>query len=125
MRVSGLMPSLATKGLPEYPATSPVLHRPSPPFVDHPPDRPARVVGDIERPVRPHRHAHRPVLRARGVLFPEAVRERFVTADRLTVLEGHEHHAVPSLGERRTVPRAVERDERAAAIALRELSARV
>src|SRR5205085_1014740 len=118
-----LIPSLSTSDRLEYPATPfPGL---SPAFVDHPPDRAGRVVRDIQRPVRPHRHAHRAVLGSRAVLFPKAVRERLVAADRLAVLEGHEGHAVARLGERRTVPGAVERDERAAPIALGELGPRI
>src|SRR3989442_1803546 len=109
-----LMPSFATKGLPEYPATSTALYRPLPPlppFVHHPPDPARGVVRDIQRAVRAHGHAHRPVLRARGVFLPESIRERLICPNRLTVLERHEHDAVAGLGQRRPVPGAVERHE--------------
>src|SRR5213082_1979005 len=118
------MPSFCTSGFPEYPATLPPLPplcRLLPPFVHPPPDRPGRVVGDIQRSVRPHRHAHRPVLRPRGVLLPKPVRERLVAAHRLAVLERHERYPVARLRQRRAVPGAVKRDECAAAIALGEL----
>src|SRR2546422_9923585 len=65
------------------------------------------------------------MLRPRGILLPEAVRELPVAAPRLAVLEGPERDAVTRLGERRAVPRAMERDERAAPIVLGELAARV
>src|SRR5207249_753446 len=145
MRISGLIPSFCTSGFPEYPATSAALCRPLPPstalsrlptalcrllpplaaLVHHSPDPPRRVVGDVQRAVGAHRHAHRSMLRPRGILLPEAVRERLIAPHRLAVLEGHERDAVTRLGERRAVPRAMERDERAAAIALRELRPRV
>src|SRR5947207_13763857 len=118
------MPSFCTSGFPEYPATLPPLPplcRLLPPFVHHPPDCPGRVVGDIQRSVRPHRYAHRPVFGPSGVLLPEAVRERLVAAHRLAVLERHERHPVARLRQRRAVPGAVNRDECAAAIALGEL----
>src|ERR1700756_340552 len=99
-----LIPSFWISGFPEYPATFPVFPRLSPPFIHHSPNRPARVVGDIQRTVRPHGHAHWAVLRSRGVLLPEAVRERLVAAHRLAVLEGHERDPVARLGERRAVP---------------------
>src|SRR5947199_4215863 len=131
MRISGLIPSFCTSGFPEYPATSTAstalcrLLLPLAALVHHSPDPPRRVVGDVQRAVGAHRHAHRSMLRPRGILLPEAVRERLIAPHRLAVLEGHERDAVPRLGERRPVPRAMERDERAAPIVLGELSARV
>src|SRR5207247_10465376 len=108
--------------------TSAALCRLLPPLaalVHHAPDPPRRVVGDVQRAVGAHRHAHRSMLRPRGILLPEAVRERLIAPHRLAVLEGHERDAVTRLGERRAVPRAMERDERAAAIALRDLRLRL
>src|SRR3989475_11777697 len=103
----------------------PCLFRPPAPLA-HPPTNPSRrVVGDVQGAVRAHRYAHRPVLRTGAVLMPEAVRERVVRPDRLAVLEGHEHDTIAGLGQRRAVPRTVERDERPIAIPRGELSAAV
>src|SRR2546423_15680008 len=113
-----LIPSFCTRGFPEYPAA---FCRPLPPSIHHAPDRAARAVGDVERPVRPHRHAHRSVLRSRRVVFPEAVRERLVAARRLAVLEGHGRDAVARPAERRPVPRAATSKYPAATLALGEL----
>src|SRR3989442_7788350 len=65
------------------------------------------------------------VLRARAVLVPEAVGERLGRPQGLPVLERDERDAVALLRQRRPVPRAVERDERAAAVAGGGLRARV
>src|SRR5947207_13882274 len=123
MVVPGLIPSFWTSGFPEYPAIFAALAacRLLPPvaaLVHHPPDPAGRVVGDVQRAVGAHGHAHRPVLRTGAVLVPEPVGERLVRPDRITPLEGHEHDTIAGLGQGGAVPRAVERDERAAAIAL-------
>src|SRR5712691_8668122 len=120
-----LMPSFSTSGFPEYPATATAHYRLLPPLIHHPPDPAGRVVGDVQRAVRPHRHAHRPVLRTGAVLVPEPVRERLVRPDGLAVLERHKHDTIAGLGQGGAVPRAMERHERAVAKPRGELGATV
>src|SRR5260370_1013165 len=55
----------------------------------------------------------------------ESVRKDLASGRRLPLLEGVEHHVVAALPEGRTVPRTVESDEGAFAIARRELRALV
>src|SRR5436190_5265875 len=93
--------------------------RPLPPLVDPSPEPAARIIRDVQRAVGPLGEAYR------AVLGLESVGERLVTASRHAVRERHEHDAVPRLRQRRAVPRAVERDERAAPVARRELVTRI
>src|SRR5438552_18207977 len=65
------------------------------------------------------------MLRARAVRGPGAVGERLGRPQGLPVLERDERDAVALLRQRRAGPGAVERDERTAAVAGGELSARV
>src|SRR5207302_10753830 len=97
----------------------------SPAFIDDPPDPPRRIVGDVQRPVRPLRQSHGPVLRPGTVLVPEPVGERLVGPHRFAVLERDEHDAIARLRQRRAVPGAVKRDEYAPPVGRGELRARV
>src|SRR5438132_1896896 len=105
------------------------IRRPSPPFaaalpsISHPPDFSTQVVTDQQRSVGKHQEADRPA---------PALAVRALPPDDEIL---HARHAVPSavdldahdLGPRRygAIPRAVESDERVAAILARELWGRV
>src|ERR1700704_4488489 len=89
------------------------------------PDAATDVIGDIERTVRPDRETRwamrglpRVLVRAR-----ETVCEHDVFAGRLAVLQRLEHDVVAALRRWRAIPRAMERDECAALIAVRKRAA--
>src|SRR6266576_4221656 len=114
---SGMVIESISLAAPGPPLTA--SYRLLPPLVHHPPDPSACVIRDVQGAVGPLGEAHR------AVLGLEPVGERLVAARRRAVRERYEHDAVPSLGQRRAIPRAVERDESAAPVARRELVTRV
>src|SRR5574337_699782 len=80
--------------------------------IHHAPHAPARIVGDVERAVRAHGHARRPVRRAPRFLdrAGEAVREHLIRARRAVATEGLERHEVATLREGCAVPGSVKGD---------------
>src|SRR5688500_2518097 len=99
------------------------------PLEHDPVDPSSTVVRDVERAVRPFRHSHRAVQRrrrqrSRGAR--EAIGERLPLARRTPVrIHGNERDLIALVRERRAVEAAVEGDEGAAMVPLRELVARV
>src|SRR5262249_11792269 len=94
------------------------------PFISHSPHFPPAVVNDQQRPVANHSHADRPSphILARLVGNPTG-EEVFVAAFGLAILEWDAYDFVSA--SLRTIPRAVQRDERVAHIFLRKHLARV
>ena len=96
----------------------PFLRRP----IGHSPDRTTCVVANQERAVLEHRECGRPApdFRSLAPRYPEAGGEIFIAALRLPILERYEHDLVA--GRFRPISRTLERDEGAAAVALRKLA---
>src|ERR1700694_475508 len=84
-------------------------------LVDHFPDAPRLVVGDVKRAVRAHGDTSRTMGSGVGVLLGarKAIGEDLVLrwTNRFPVGEGNEHDVVSLLRSGRAVPRAVEGDE--------------
>src|SRR5581483_8958603 len=98
-------------------------------FVEDTPNLALLAVGDVERSVRrlcnAVRARDRLVWLHQRVLAREAGGEDLERPGRLVAGEGLERDVVAVLRRRRSVPRSVERDERAALVLLRELRSRV
>src|SRR5207245_2284152 len=93
--------------------------------VDDPPDPAVRIVRDVECAVGSDGDSCGPVRGPTRLLHGagKAIGEDLVLPGGLALRERLEHHVVAALREWRSIPRAVECDERTSAIALRELIA--